>query len=119
MSKKINWSTEALALLESYQNSDLHIPSDVDEKMRGLSIDADHVRAILDDPDHSIEKIFFVFGMKKNANQKDVFTAVVVGMDSDDNIVPETAYDFLNPCPETCGNLPEPNDSSEEWFWTF
>lgn len=116
MSKKINWSTEALALLESYQNSDLHIPSDVDEKMRGLSIDADHVRAILDDPDHSIEKIFFVFGMKKNADQKDVFTSVVVGIDDENKIVPETAYDYLEPCPLTCFDLPEPNDSSDEWY---
>lgn len=113
MSKKINWSTEALAFIESYQNSDLHIPSDGDEKMRGLAMDADHVRAILDYADQSIEKVFFVFGMKKNADQKDVFTAVVVGMDAEDNLVTETAYDYLVPCPESCGNLPEPSDSPE------
>lgn len=106
MSKKIDWSTEAIAMIDAYKNSNLEIPGSTDEKIRGLMVDADHVREILDNPNHSIQKLFMVFGMKTDENDKQVFNMILVGVDDKDKIVMDPAYDYCLPCPEECSDLP-------------
>jgi hypothetical protein len=102
MSKKINWSAEAIEMIDAYKNAGLHIPCADGQKMRGLMVDADHVLEILQNPNHTITKLFMVFGLKGDQS----FNIVLVGIDDKGKIVADPAYDYADPCPDQCADLP-------------
>lgn len=104
MSSKLPSWSDAATLIKAYQNDALHIPTKNGEKLNGLMVDADHVREIIDNPDHTIKKLFMVFGMRGEGTDKEV-NLVLMGVDEDDKVVPDPAYDFCDPCPTACSDL--------------
>lgn len=98
-----NWAAAA-ELINTYLDDSLVIPTTGGQKLKGLMIDADHIREIIDNPSHNIQKVFMIFGMKKSGTNKEV-NLVLVGIDDNDKLVTDPAYDYCDPCPNDCGDL--------------
>lgn len=104
MSSKLPSWTDAAALINTYLNDSLVIPTSGGQKLKGLMIDADHIREIIDNPSHNIQKVFMIFGMKKSGTNKEV-NLVLVGIDDKNKMVTDPAYDYCDPCPNSCVDL--------------
>lgn len=104
MSKPISWA-DAKTIINAYQADSLQIPAGGGQKLKGLSVDADSLRAILDNPNADIEKVFMIFAMKEDPTNGKEVTLVLAGVDNAGDLITNNAYDFCSPCPENCNDL--------------
>ncbi len=105
MSQQINWN-DAKTLILNYQNdSNIHIPTAGNRKLKGLMVDATDIASIINNPNEEIEKVFMIFGMTEDPTQGKQVTIVLTGVNSNDELIIDNSYEYCDPCPDVCGDL--------------
>lgn len=102
----LNWDNEVLNWHCQYLRHDEKIIISQNEQtavLKGFKIDGNVIKKIL--TDERVEQVAFVFGLSDDNNPSTKplrFTLIIAGLNSENHLIADHLYDFLDPCPSAC-----------------